>query len=110
LLLGAVQLTDACPVAGVAVTPVGADGAVGASGATAFDCVETGPDPFGFAACTLKVYVVPGLRPATVMLVAGGFPVRVEAVWAVEPTYGVTVYVVTGPPLDGADQLTVAEL
>ena len=34
----------------------------------------------------------------------------VLGVWAVDPTYGVILYDVTGPPLDGADQDTVAEV
>ena len=42
-------------------------------------------------------------------LVVGGVPVTVVGVCAVEPMYGVTVYVVDAPPVLGADQLTFAE-
>ncbi len=45
LALGAVQLTWAWPVAGLAVTPVGAAGAVAAVGVTEFDAADTGPVP-----------------------------------------------------------------
>jgi hypothetical protein len=75
---------------------------------TAFDGADTGPEPVAFEACTVNVYVVPACSPLIVALVAGGDPVTVVAVCAVDPIYGVTVYVVA-PPLDGADQLTVAD-
>jgi hypothetical protein len=51
---------------------------------------------------------VPGVKLPTVAVVAGGVPVTVVGVWAADPMYGVIVYVVTEPPLLGADQLTVA--
>src|SRR5689334_20647895 len=90
---GAVHVTRACWDAASAETPVGADGATAVSGVTAFDCADSGPDPFGLAAVTVNVYVVPFVRPVTVVVVPGGEPVTVlaRAVWAVEPTYGVTV-------------------
>jgi hypothetical protein len=55
--------------------------------------------------------VVPLVSPFTLVLVAGGLPVTVTGVCAVEPMYGVTVYVVIvlPPLLDGAVQLTVAD-
>ena len=52
---------------------------------------------------------MPGVRPETVLLVAGGEPVTVVAVWAVDPMYGVILYDVAGPPLDGAVQDTFAD-
>ena len=44
-----------------------------------------------------------------VLLVAGGVPVIVVAVCAVEPMYGVILYEVTGPPVAGAVHETSAE-
>jgi hypothetical protein len=51
------------------------------------------------------------VSPLTVVDVAGGLPVTVTGVCAVEPMNGVTVYlVIVLPPLfDGAVQLTVAD-
>jgi hypothetical protein len=51
------------------------------------------------------------VSPVTVVEVAGGLPVTVTGVCAVEPTYGVTVYLVIAlpPVLEGAVQLTVAD-
>ena len=57
----------------------------------------------------MNVYAVPGVSPVTVVLVAGGVPVIVFGVCAVEPMYGVILYDVTGPPPDGAVHDTVAE-
>ena len=42
-------------------------------------------------AATVKVYAVPLVRPVTVVVVAGGDPLTVVAVWAVAPMNGVTV-------------------
>jgi hypothetical protein len=47
---GAVQVTEAEPLAPVAVTPVGAAGAVGAVGVTALDGAEAGRVPIGMGA------------------------------------------------------------
>jgi hypothetical protein len=44
-----------------------------------------------------------------VVLVSGGVPVIVVAVCAVASMYGVMVYDVGAPPVDGADHVTVAE-
>ena len=44
-----------------------------------------------FVAVTVNVYVVPFVSPVTVVLVAGGDPVTVTGVCAVDPMYGVTV-------------------
>ena len=55
LLDGAVQFTVADPLPAVAVTPVGAPGAVGALGVTALDGEEAGPVPFALVAVTVKV-------------------------------------------------------
>ena len=55
LLAGAVQLTVADALPAVAVTPVGAPGAVGALGVTALDGDEAGPVPFALVADTVKV-------------------------------------------------------
>ncbi len=54
-LFGAVQLTVAEALPPVAVTPVGAPGAVGALGVTALDGDEAGPVPTALAADTVKV-------------------------------------------------------
>src|SRR5919201_4447625 len=87
--LGAVQLTSAELDPGVAKTPVGATGAARASGVTGADALDTGPEPAGFEACTLKVYCVPGVSPLILALVAGGVPLSVVGVCAVDPMYGV---------------------
>jgi hypothetical protein len=55
--------------------------------------------------------VVPLVSPVTVVEVAGGLPDTVTGFCAVEPTKGVTVYlVIVLPPLFGAVHLTVADL
>ena len=55
--------------------------------------------------------MVPLVSPVTVVEVAGGLPVTVTGVCAVEPMNGVTVYLVIALPplLVGAVQLTVAD-
>jgi len=82
---GGVQLTIACPVAGVAVTAVGADGVVRTVGVTELEGVETGPEPFALEASTVNVYAVPGVRPLIVTPVAGGLPVTAVGVCGVWP-------------------------
>ena len=52
--LGAVQLTVACPLPAVAVTPVGAPGAV-AAGVTALLGLDAVPVPALFVAVTVNV-------------------------------------------------------
>ena len=54
---------------------------------------------------------MPLVSPVTVVEVAGGLPVTVTGVCAVEPMNGVTVYlvIVLPPSLDGAVQFTVAD-
>src|SRR4051794_6666167 len=66
-------------------------GQLNAAGVTAFEAAEAGPVPTAFTAVTLKVYAVPLVRPLTVAVVAGGFPVTVVGVCAVVPMNGVTV-------------------
>ena len=51
---GALKLTLAEALPGVAETPVGAPGSV-ASGVTALEAVEAGPVPMALAAFTVKV-------------------------------------------------------
>ena len=77
-------------MAGLALTLVGAAGAVAPLGVTELECADTGPLPLPLTAWTVNVYAVPGVRPVIVVLVAGGEPVTVVAVWAVDPMYGVT--------------------
>lgn len=48
-------------------------------GVAAFDCVDSGLSPTALVACTVKVYVVPLLRPVTFM------PVHVAHALAVIP-------------------------
>src|SRR5450755_2413076 len=48
-----------------------------ASGVTAFEAAEGGPLPFALLAVTVKVYVVPLVRPLTIALVGAGEPVTV---------------------------------
>jgi len=88
---GAVQRTRADCEALSAATAVGADGATAVSGVTPLDCAEATPEPLGLDAWTVNVYVVPVVRPVTVVVVSGGEPVISFGVCAVEPTYGVIV-------------------
>jgi hypothetical protein len=88
---GAVQDTTAWASPAAAVTPVGAAGAVAPAGVTAEEAAEAGPVPTALVADTVNVYAVPLVRPVTVAVVAGGLPLTVVGVWAVEPTNGVTV-------------------
>jgi hypothetical protein len=66
LFTGAVHATVADCTPAVALTPVGAPGGP-AVGVTAFDCADTGPDPAALEACTVNVYEVPTVSPATVV-------------------------------------------
>jgi hypothetical protein len=54
-LEGAVQPTTADALPAVAVTPVGAAGAVGADGVTAFEAAESGLVPTALVADTVNV-------------------------------------------------------
>jgi len=73
---------------GAPATPVGLPGTVGGAGVTAFDCCDSAPKPVEFLAATVKVYVVPFVRPVTVKLVAVE-PVRI-GVCGLPLMYGVT--------------------
>ena len=107
LLAGALQLTSAWAVAGLAVTFCGAEGAATPAGVTALDCGGGRAVPVELLACTVNVYAVPGVSPVTVVLVA--LPLfTVTGAWAVEPMNGVTLYAVGAPPVLGAVQETVA--
>ena len=88
---GAVHDTVALAFPAVAVTLVGAAGAVGAVGVTGAEAVDSGPVPMTLVALTVNVYAVPLLSPVTVALVAGGEPVTVVGVCAMDPIYGVIV-------------------
>jgi len=57
----------------------------------ALDGADAGPAPIALVADTVNVYVVPLVRPVTVVVVAGGAPVTVTGVCAAAPTNGVTV-------------------
>jgi hypothetical protein len=65
---GAVQVTVACPLPAVAVTPVGGPGTV--TGVTEFDGAEAGPAPAALLATTVNVYEVPLVSPVTIAVVA----------------------------------------
>ena len=75
----------------MALTPVGAPGAVAAVGVTELDWAETGPSPAEFDACTVNVYACPAVSPEMVVVVGSGEPVTGLTVCAVEPMYGVTL-------------------
>ena len=70
-LAGAVQETAADPLPGIADTPEGARGAVGAVGVTAGDGAEDGPVPTALVADTTNVYDVPFTNPDTSAWVTG---------------------------------------
>jgi hypothetical protein len=64
---GAVHVTVAWELPGVADTAVGAPGTVGAgTGVTAADAADAGPLPMPFVAVTVNVYDVPSVRPVTI--------------------------------------------
>ena len=65
---GAVQLTVACALPPIPVTPVGAPGSV--AGVTALDTDEVELVPAEFVATTVNVYEVPLVSPVTDVLVA----------------------------------------
>src|ERR1700736_5288103 len=103
---GAVQLSVTWALPPVAATAVGAPGATtGATGVTLFDAIEGRLAPIALIATTVKVYVVPLIRPVPVAVVAGPVTVIVPPF-----TLDVTVYPVIGlpPSDDGAVQLSVA--
>lgn len=98
---GAVQLTVACALPGVAAAPVGAPGTV--RGITADEAVEVAPLPAMFVAVTANVYDVPLVSPVIAQ-------VSVPAVVHVSPSgVAIAVYpVIADPPFeDGAVQVTV---
>ena len=69
---GAVHVTVAWALPAVAVTPVGAPGAViGATGVTLLEASDAGPVPTAFVAVTTKLYETPFVNPVSVALVAG---------------------------------------
>ena len=86
---GAVQRTIAACASACAVTPVGTPGDEADVGVTGDEAADAGPVPDWFAALTVNVYAWPAVSPPTVVLVAGGVPVIVFAVCAVEPMNGV---------------------
>jgi hypothetical protein len=69
LPLGATQDRATVPFPGVAMSPVGAEGAVGA-GTTEFDGFEATPVPTEFVAVTENEYVSPSVRPTKTQLSA----------------------------------------
>jgi hypothetical protein len=83
---GAVQLTVADAFPALALTPLGAPGAVGPVGVAALEAVEAGPVPTALVAVTVKVYVVPFVKPVMVAVVGGGDPSTSVPGWAVLPT------------------------
>src|SRR5271166_1728211 len=103
---GAVNETVAEPSPATAVVPVGAPGGVqGRRGTTLFEGADGFPAPTTLTACTVKLYVLPGVRPVTAQVVA---PV-VEHV--TPPGLDLATYPVIGlpPSLAGAVQLTCAD-
>jgi hypothetical protein len=98
---GGVKLTVACALPAVAVPIVGAPGTV--AGVTLLDAADAGPVPIALVAVTVKVYVVPFVKPVTVI----GLDAPVAMML---PGLEVTVYDVMGlPPFEaGAVKLTVA--
>jgi hypothetical protein len=90
LFTGGVKVIVASPLPRTAVTLVGAPGVV--AGVIELLVGDEEPVPFAFVAVTVKVYVVPFVRPVTV--IGESVPV------AVCPRFEVTVYcVMVEPPL-----------
>jgi hypothetical protein len=67
LLTGAVKLTLAVVLPGVATTLVGLPGTL--NGVTLFEGAEAAPGPAAFVATTVNVYAVPLVRPVTMWVV-----------------------------------------
>ena len=83
---GAVQETVACALPAVAVTPVGAPGAVaGSAGVTLADGADAGLVPIALVAVTTNVYALPLVSPVTVAVVAGAAAVAVIGVVGATP-------------------------
>ena len=104
LLAGAVNVTLACALPGVAVPIVGAPAATtGAVGVTLFDGAEGAPVPALLVAVTVNVYAVPLVSPVTTI----GDP---APVLNTPPGLAVTRYcVIAAPPLlAGAVNVTLA--
>ena len=103
---GAVQLTTAEALPAVAVTLVGAPGAM--AGVTALEGALATLVPIAFVAVTVKVYDVPLVRPVTVPVVA----VAPVTTTGLSPPAGLAVIVycvIALPPLlAGSTQVTVA--
>jgi hypothetical protein len=59
-------------------------------GTTASEEFDAGPLPRALVATTVKVYVVPSVKPVIVVVVEGGDPVTTVGVCAVPPIQGVT--------------------
>src|SRR5207244_11935949 len=109
---GAVQVTVAWALPLVAVTPVGAPGAVaGAPGVTVLEGAELPPVPAALVAETMKAKVVPFVSPVTVALVpVPGSVVVIGGFGGAPFTRALTVKLVMAlPPFDaGGVKLTVA--
>jgi hypothetical protein len=103
-LVGVVHETTAWAFPGAADTPDGADGRVPADGVTAGLAIDAGLVPIALVALTVKVYLVPFVRPDITR------DVVVPPTLAVAPPgVALTVYAVTGLPLaDDGPQLTTA--
>ena len=72
---GAANVTVACAVPAVALTPVGAPGTV--VGVTAFDGDDAGPGPMALVAVTVNVYAW-SVRPVTVIDAHGAVQLAVR--------------------------------
>jgi hypothetical protein len=100
---GALHETEACALPAVAVTALGAPGAVaGVVGVTLFDGADAGPLPTALTATTVNVYGTPLFKPLTVALV-GTTVLPAGAVTVALPPAGdeLTTYEVMAlPPLD----------
>src|SRR5687767_12374354 len=79
-------------------------------GVTESDAADCAPLPIAFVACTLNVYAAPLVNPVMVALVADAD--TVTGVCAVDPMYGVIVWLVIGlsPSVLGRVQTTCAWL
>jgi hypothetical protein len=102
-LAGAEKATLACALPPVAVPTTGAPGAP--CGITPFEAAEAAPVPAEFVAVTANVYVVPFVRPLTVIELQGAVHVPV-----MPPGEDVAVYEAIGAPpsLAGAVKATLA--
>ena len=96
MLNGAVQLTFACLIPGRAVTVLGAVETV--AGTNAFDAVESALVPIAFVADSLHTYVLPFVKPVTVVWVVSALTVTGLPAAGLAVTVKPVIWLPSSPP------------